>query len=81
MNIQTLHHATADLGKIVIDVEGMTCASCVGRVERARNGDGRHAGRPRDVLHANGLRCVPGVAVAGGGGRWTASYINSPFKH
>ena len=35
MNIQTLHHATADLGKIVIDVEGMTCASCVGRVERA----------------------------------------------
>ena len=35
MNIQTLHNATADLGKIVIDVEGMTCASCVGRVERA----------------------------------------------
>ncbi|WP_265332517.1 heavy metal translocating P-type ATPase [Stagnihabitans tardus] len=25
----------ADLGRIVIDVEGMTCASCVGRVERA----------------------------------------------
>ena len=24
MNIQTLHNATADLGKIVIDVEGMT---------------------------------------------------------
>ena len=35
MNIQTLHHATADLGRIVIDVDGMTCASCVGRVERA----------------------------------------------
>ena len=35
MNIQAPHHATADLGRIVIDVEGMTCASCVGRVERA----------------------------------------------
>ena len=35
MNIQTLHNATADLGRIVIDVDGMTCASCVGRVERA----------------------------------------------
>ena len=35
MNIQAPQHATADLGRIVIDVEGMTCASCVGRVERA----------------------------------------------
>ena len=35
MNIQVPQNATADLGRIVIDVEGMTCASCVGRVERA----------------------------------------------
>ena len=35
MNIQAPQHATADLGRIVIDGEGMTCASCVGRVERA----------------------------------------------
>ena len=35
MNIQTLHHATADLGKIVIDVEGMTCAHCVQAVSKA----------------------------------------------
>jgi heavy metal translocating P-type ATPase len=35
MNIQAPQNATADLGRIVIDVEGMTCASCVGRVERA----------------------------------------------
>jgi heavy metal translocating P-type ATPase len=35
MNIQAPQHTTADLGRIVIDVEGMTCASCVGRVERA----------------------------------------------
>ena len=35
MNIQAPQNATADLGRIVLDVEGMTCASCVGRVERA----------------------------------------------
>jgi heavy metal translocating P-type ATPase len=35
MNTQVPQNATADLGRIVIDVEGMTCASCVGRVERA----------------------------------------------
>lgn len=35
MNIQAPQNATADLGRIVIDVEGMTCASCIGRVERA----------------------------------------------
>lgn len=35
MNIQVPQNAMADLGRIVIDVEGMTCASCVGRVERA----------------------------------------------
>jgi heavy metal translocating P-type ATPase len=35
MNIQVPQNTTADLGRIVIDVEGMTCASCVGRVERA----------------------------------------------
>ncbi|MBY0364207.1 MAG: heavy metal translocating P-type ATPase, partial [Phreatobacter sp.] len=35
MNIQAPQNATADLGRIVIDVQGMTCASCVGRVERA----------------------------------------------
>ncbi len=35
MNIHAPQAASTELGKVVIDVEGMTCASCVGRVERA----------------------------------------------
>lgn len=35
MNMQAKTQPTAVAGKIVLDVEGMTCASCVGRVERA----------------------------------------------
>ncbi len=35
MNMQANKLPAAVAGKIVLDVEGMTCASCVGRVERA----------------------------------------------
>jgi heavy metal translocating P-type ATPase len=35
VNMQAKTQPTAVAGKIVLDVEGMTCASCVGRVERA----------------------------------------------
>ncbi|MBA3911210.1 MAG: copper-translocating P-type ATPase [Rhodobacter sp.] len=35
MNIQANRIADPDADKMMIDIEGMTCASCVGRVERA----------------------------------------------
>ena len=38
MNMQATTLPIAEAEKFVLDVEGMTCASCVGRVERALDG-------------------------------------------